>query len=100
MKRRAFLASLAALVGAAAKWLAPHKVPPPRLGHLQLHAEFPPAGVVDDRMLWHLTREQGRFGIPGEPKEVVAWGRPSGERSCWPPGLRSRGRTGCPGAPP
>jgi hypothetical protein len=35
--------------------------------------------VVDDRMLWHLTREQGRFGgIPGEPKEVVAWGKALG----------------------
>jgi hypothetical protein len=79
MKRRAFLASLAALVEAAANWPALHKVTPPSLGHLQLHPGPPPPGAVDDRILSDLTRELGHFGdlpgLPGGPMEVVAWGK-------------------------
>jgi hypothetical protein len=76
MKRRAFLASLAALVEAAASWPALHKATPPLPGHLQLHPGSPPPGAVDDRILWDLTRELGHFGdLPGGPKEVVAWGK-------------------------
>jgi hypothetical protein len=79
MKRRAFLASLAALVEAAANWPALHKVTPPLPGHLQLHPGPPPRGAVDDRILSDLTRELGHFGdlpgLPGGAKEVVAWGK-------------------------
>jgi hypothetical protein len=76
MERRAFLASLAALVEAAANWPALHKVTPPLPGHLQLHLGPPPPGAVDDRILSDLTRELGHFGdLPGGPKEVVAWGK-------------------------
>jgi hypothetical protein len=79
MKRRVFLANLAALVGAAATGPAPHKVTSPGPGHLQLHAGSPPAGAVDDRMLWDLTRDLGHFGgAPGGPREVVAWGQALG----------------------
>jgi hypothetical protein len=79
MKRRAFLASLAALVEAAANWPALHKVTPPSPGYLQLHPGPPPPGAVDDRILSDLTRELGHFGdlpgLPGGPMEVVAWGK-------------------------
>jgi hypothetical protein len=76
MKRRVFLASLAALVGAASNWPALHKVTPPSPGHLQLHPGWPPPGAVDDRVLWDVTREPGHFGgVPDGPKEVVAWGK-------------------------
>lgn len=77
MERRAFLASLAGVIGAgASNWPAPQRVAPPSPGHLQLHPGSPPSGVVDDRILWDLTTELGHFGgVPGGPQEVVAWGR-------------------------
>jgi hypothetical protein len=76
MKRRAFLASLAGVVGAASNWPAPRRVTPPSPGHLQLHPGSPPPGAVDDRILWDLTRDPGGFGgVPGGPQEVVAWGK-------------------------
>src|SRR4029453_3265694 len=79
MKRKAFLASLARLVGAAAPWPARHNLPPPGPGHLQLRAGSPPPGVVDDRILWDLTRAPGRVGgVAGGSKEVVAWGKALG----------------------
>jgi hypothetical protein len=59
MERRAFLASLASVVGAAASnGPAPRRVTPPSPGHLQLHPGSPPPGAVDDRVLWDVTREQ------------------------------------------
>lgn len=76
MERRAFLASLAGVVGAASNWPARQRVTPPSPGHLQLHPGSPPPGAVDDRVLWDLTRDPGGFGgIPHGPKEVVAWGK-------------------------
>jgi hypothetical protein len=79
MKRKAFLASLARLVGAAATWPARHNLASPGPGHLQLRAGSPPPGVVDDRILWDLTRAPGRVGgVAGGSKEVVAWGKALG----------------------
>jgi hypothetical protein len=79
MQPRAFLVYLAALVRAATNRPPLHKVTPPGPGHLRLHAGSPPPGAVDDRVLWEVTRRPERFGgVPGGPKEVVAWGKALG----------------------
>jgi hypothetical protein len=79
MQRRAFLAYLAALVGAVTNLPPSHKVIPAGPGHLQLHAGSPPPGAVDEQVLWAVPRELGRFGgVPGGSKEVVAWGKALG----------------------
>jgi hypothetical protein len=79
MQPRAFLVYLAALVRAATNRPPLHKVTPPGPDHLRLHAGSPPPGAVDDRVLWEVTRRPERFGgVPGGPKEVVAWGKALG----------------------
>jgi hypothetical protein len=100
MKRRAFLASLPSLVGAAASnGPAPRRVTPPSPGHLQLHPGSPPTGAVDDRVLWDVTREQPSAAFLVAPRRSWPGERLWSGRSCWLLGLRSLERSGCGGVP-